>query len=309
MRRIQYTFEWAAFALARKALGLLPRRVAVAFGAVWGEMAYRLGLRRQVVLANLRQAFPEWTVGERRRVARRVYHNAWRGLVESMLFQTLSPERMNRLIEGVEGMSYAEQVLAEHKSLIVVTGHLGNWELMGAYFARQGYRLKVFAKPLHNPKMEADLLAARRAVGLDVIYTGEGLKPALRHLREGGNLGFVADQDARRAGIPVPFFGAPASTALGPAVFAYLARVPILPVFAVRAGTGRHRFIICEPIKAVVAGEKREAALERMTRAHVAALEETIRKHPDQYFWFHRRWKTSVEKMARVQIDNLNLET
>jgi len=308
IKRIQYALEWATVAAIRKALSLLPWRVAVAIGAVAGDFAYCLAIRRRVVLANLAQAFPEWDGRRRRRAARRVYHHAWRGLVESFLLQTLSPEEMDRLVEGIEGFDLVRPIIEAQRPFIVVTGHIGNWEMMGAYFARQGYRIKVFAKPLHNPVLEADLLAARRAVGLDVIYTGEGLKPALRHLRDGGVLVFLADQDARRAGIAVPFFGAPASTALGPAMFAYLGRAPIVPVFAIRVGTLHHRYIISPPIEPLP-GEKREAALERMTRAHVEALERIIRKYPEQYFWFHRRWKTGIEKMTRAKTDELEPPT
>jgi KDO2-lipid IV(A) lauroyltransferase len=308
MTHIRYLLEWALVVLARKTLGLLPWRAAVAIGAATGAVAYRLAIRRRVVLANLAQAFPQWSASECRRMAHCVYRNAGRTLIECLLLETLSPDKMNQLVEGVEGLGFLEQLVATHRPLIVVTGHMGNWELMGAYFARQGYRLKVFAKPLHNPRLEADLLAARRSLGLDVIYTGEGLKPALRHLHEEGVLVFLADQDARRAGIAIPFFGAPASTALGPAVFAYLARAPIVPVFALRIGAARHRCTVLAPIEPVM-GEKREAALERLTRAHVEALEQVVRKHPDQYFWFHRRWKTRVEKLVPTQAKNLKRET
>jgi len=277
---------------------LLPWRVVVAIGAAAGAMVYRLGVRRRVVLANLARAFPEWTASERRRVARQTYRNVGRTMIECLVLDTLSPDKMNQLVEQGKDTGFLGQLLAARKPFIVATGHLGNWELIGSYFARQGYPLKVFAKALHNPRLESVLLSTRRSLGFDVIYTGEGLKPALRHLREGGVLALVADQDARRAGVAIPFFGVPASTALGPAVFAYLARVPIVPVFAIRVGTMRHSCIVCPPIEPPV-GEKREVVLEWLTRAHVAALEAAVRQYPEQYFWFHRRWKTPVEKLAR----------
>jgi len=299
MKRARYVLEWMMLVLAREMLGLLPWRVAIAIGAAAGEIAYRLGIRRRRVLANLSQAFPEWNARERRRLARSVYHNVGRTMIEGLLLARLSPDKVNQLVEGVEGFGFAEQVLATRRPFIVLTGHLGNWELMGAYFASQGYRLKVFAKPLHNPLVEATLLSARRSLGLDMIYTGSGLKPALRHLQDGGILVFLADQDARRAGIAVSFFGVPASTVLGPAVFAHLARAPILPVFAVRVGSIHHRFLIFPPIEPLP-GEKREVAVERLTHAHVGVLEQVVRRYPEQYFWFHRRWKTRVEKLVRA---------
>jgi len=278
----------------------MPWRAALAVGAALGSIAYRLGVRRRVVWANLARAFPDWSDNERRRVAYETYRNTGRTIIECLMLGSLSPSRLAELVEGVEGEEFIEQAGGVNKSFVVLTGHMGNWELMGAYFAQRGFRLKVFAKPMHNPRIESQLLAARRAFGLDVLYTGEGLKPALRHLREGGALGFLADQDARRAGIAVPFFGVPASTALGPAVFALLGKVPILPIFALRVGSAHHRFVALRPIEPR-AGEKREVALEQLTRAHVQALEEMIRKHPEQYFWFHRRWKTPERKLKRGQ--------
>jgi KDO2-lipid IV(A) lauroyltransferase len=282
--------------LVRKALGVLPWRAAVALGAAAGEVAYRLRIRRRVVFGNLALAFPDWSMSERRRVAHQTYLNAGRMFVECLLLPTLSPEQMDKLVEGVDGLGFAEIVGAGHKALVGLTGHMGNWELMGAYFARHGYRFKVFVKPLHNPHVEAALLEARRRCGLDVIHASEGLKPALHHLREGGALAFLADQDARNAGIAVPFFGVPASTVLGPAVFSVLGKVPILPIFAIRVSPTRHRFVIFPAIEPV-AGEKRAAAMDRLTRAHVEVLEHIVRKHPEQYFWFHRRWKTPVKKL------------
>lgn len=267
----------------------------MAVGAAAGEAAYRVGIRRRVVLSNLALAFPEWTATRRRRVARQAYHNAGRNIFECFLLVSPSPNQIDRMVEGIEGSEFLEWVGGVQKPFVVVTGHVGNWELMGAYFGHNGFRIKVFAKPLHNARVEAALLEMRQSCGCEILYTGEGLKPGLRHLRDGGVLGFLADQDARKVGIAIPFFGVPASTALGPAVFALLAKVPILPVFALRVGATRHRFCIFPPIEPLP-GEKREVALERLTRAHVEVLEHVVRQYPEQYFWFHRRWKTPPEK-------------
>ncbi|MBM3335207.1 hypothetical protein FJY63_11150, partial [Candidatus Sumerlaeota bacterium] len=216
LRAIQYWFEWALLVAFWRILTLLPWQTALAVGAGAGEIAYRLGIRRKVVLANLAVAFPDWTNDQRRRVARQSYRNAGRTLAEYVLLPSLRPDQLEQLVEQVEGLGYTDLVEAGRKPVVVLTGHIGNWELMGAYFARMGYSLKALAKPMHNPRIESALLQTRRSLGLDVLYTGEGLKPAVRHLRQGGIVVFLADQDARKAGIPIPFFGKPASTALGP---------------------------------------------------------------------------------------------
>jgi len=296
MMRARFWIEWILLGLARGLIAWLPWRAALAVGATFGAAAYRLGIRRRVVMANLRRAFPDLNASRRRDIAYQTYLNAGRMAVEWLRMRSLSGADFERMIEGGDGAEFIERAGGQRKPFVVLSGHMGNWELMVAYFAREGFKLKAFVKPLHNPRIESYLLQTRRTLGIDVIYTGKGLKPALRHLREGGVLVFVADQDARRSGIAVPFFGTPASTALGPALFAWLARVPILPVFAIRVGTDRHRFVVFPPIE-VSPGEKRETALERLTRTHVEILEEMIRRYPDQYFWFHRRWKPPPRKM------------
>lgn len=298
--RWQHWIEWTAVRLVGALARGLPHRVRLGLGGALALLAYGVGVRRRVVMENLARAFPDWPPARRRRIARQAYRNLGRTFAELFALNALTPEALDRLVDGVEGAEHIDALPGEgtRRPCVVVTGHVGNWELMGAFFARQGYRLKVLAKPMHNPRTEAAVAATRREIGFDILYTGQSLKPGLRHLREGGVLAILADQDARKDGIAVPFFGVPASTALGPAVFAWLGRVPLLPAFAVRVGPTRHRFHFYPPITPQP-GESREAALERMTRAHVAALEDIVRRYPEQYFWFHRRWKTPVGKLTR----------
>jgi KDO2-lipid IV(A) lauroyltransferase len=278
---------------------MLPRRVSIGWGALSGRISWRLGIRRRVVLENLALAFPEWSDARRREVGRASYENFGRTVVEMLCLRSYSADELESLTDGIEGTQYVDEVGNIGQGLVVVTGHIGNWEFMGAYFARRGYQFKVIAKPVHNPRVEAEIAATRRACGFDILYTGEGMSSGLRHLRGGGVLAILADQDARRTGVGVPFFGVPASTALGPAVFAALEKVPILPVFSVRVDSIRHRYHVYPPIRPIP-GEPRDKAIERMTVAHVAALEDFVRKHPEQYFWLHRRWKTPPRKLRLI---------
>lgn len=297
-RRIEHRAEWLGFWLVQRLLPLLPLRAAVAVGAAFGRLAYRLGIRRRVVAENLTRAFPDWSLSQRRTVARQAYCNVGRFFAECICLQSLAPQTIDAMVDGIDGQEHLDRVGGTGKPFVVVTAHVDNWELMGAFFIRRGFRLCVIAKPLHNPYIEASLAKSRRAVGLEVIYTGEGMKPVTRHLREGGVLAVLADQDARKQGLAVPFFDHPASTAPGPAVIAWLARVPLLPVFPYRVGPSRHRFRFFPPIE-FTQGEDRDRALESMTRQHVGALEEFVREHPADYFWFHRRWKTPPHKIGK----------
>ena len=153
--------------------------------------------------------------------------------------------------------------------------------------------MAVLAKPLHNPLIERRVANARKERKYEVIYTrGDDLRSIIRIARQGRPLGFVADQDARRTGLFVDFFGRPASTFQGPAVFAHRLGIPLLFGTCCRtAPRGPFRMRFAPPILPDPKAD-REQEVARLTRAHVALLEQAIREHPEQYFWFHKRWKT-----------------
>src|SRR5204863_8283828 len=110
----------------------------------------------------------------------------------------------------------ARAALAMGRGMIFLTGHLSNFELAGAMVARE-FPMVFFAKPLSNPSAEAWVSALRRRAGLDVMQPGAGVRGVIRRLRAGGTVAMLADQDARRDGVFVPFFGRLASTPTGPA--------------------------------------------------------------------------------------------
>jgi KDO2-lipid IV(A) lauroyltransferase len=142
-----------------------------------------------------------------------------------------------------------------------------------------------------NPGADAFLNASRRRLGLDLIPMEGGLRPALKRLRGGGNLGMLADQDARRLGIHVPFFGRPASTLTGPARLSIRARVPVFVAVLDRVGPARFQaraLAWIEPVE----GAEEESEVRRITEAITAAIEGAARERPDHWYWIHRRWKT-----------------
>jgi len=175
---------------------------------------------------------------------------------------------------------------------VVVTGHLGNWEVAGAALSARGFPLDVVAKGMANRRFGEDLEAARRRLGMRVVDMAVAPREVLRSLRAGRIVALVADQNAREQGIFVPFFGVLAATFRGPALFALRSGAPIFVGACVREpGWPQHYRLWTARIDFAASGDL-EGDVVRLTEAHTAVLEQAVREAPEQYFWQHKRWKT-----------------
>lgn len=307
MHRVEYALVLAARAFDR----LLGPRLAGGMAAAVGRLAYRpLGIRRAVVEDQLRRAFPERDDAWIRSTARAAYEHLGR---EGMMLLRLSRLGREDVLAATEvhGLEALEAAVAAGKGAVLVTGHFGNWEIGGASVAARGVPLDVVAQRQANPHFDRLINRARERLGMTVILRGGATKGALRSLRAGRAVALVADQDARRSGVFVPFFGRPASTHRGPAVLALRSGAPVFMGTAVRRPDGGYRVTI-RPVPVpglepgsesglepgaegrgggVGRGEADERA-DRLTAELAAALESAVREEPGQYLWHHRRWKT-----------------
>ena len=176
--------------------------------------------------------------------------------------------------------------------MILATGHYGNWEIAAAAVAARGIPIAAIVRRQGNRLVDARLDGLRRRLGVETIYQSEAPSRVPRVLRRGGVVGIVGDQDARRSGLFVPFFGRPASTHRGPALFALKLRAPVFACVARRLPGGEVRYRVSgERVSPPRTGEL-DADVAALTAALAASLEAEIREAPEQYFWFHRRWKT-----------------
>jgi KDO2-lipid IV(A) lauroyltransferase len=170
-----------------------------------------------------------------------------------------------------------------------MSGHYSNFELLGAWAARFN-PVDFVVRPLSNSGVERQIERRRAAAGVGCIRASDGVRRVYQALESGRWVAFLADQDARRQGVFVPFFGVAASTPVGPARIALRTGVPIIMGFVERRADGRFDLEVCEPIR-IEDPEAPDAAM-RLTAAHVAVLEERVRARPELWFWLHRRWKT-----------------
>lgn len=289
---LSHRLEYAGFRLFRALLRILPFRAALAVGSFLGWIAGSvLRVRRDVVDGNLARAFPDVDSAWRRRVAAASYRHLGRESVMTFLLAGASAERI-RSITRMEGLEELQAALAEGRGLVMATGHVGNWELGAAALAARGIDVDAVVQVQRNRRFDAELRRAREGLGIHVISKQEAPRGVLSSLRRGRLAALVADQNVRRAGIFVDFFGIPAATAKGPAVFALRTGAPLWAGAAlrVRGGEGGYRVVMC-PVRAELTGDPEEDVL-RLTRAHTTLLERWVREEPAQYFWQHKRWKT-----------------
>ena len=289
--RFSHKAEYTAFRAVVGALGRLDWERAGNLGARIGALGYRpLGIRRRVVERQIAAAFPGLDEADVNRIARNAYEHLGRSSIEAAMLARLGRDAVLGLFDGADGWDVVEQALAKRKGLIFVTGHLGNWELAGAYVAARGVPLDVIARRMSNPLFDRYLTETRSRIGMVVVHDAEAVRRTPRSLRDNRTVAFLADQGVLGlASTFVPFFGRPAKTPRGPAVFALRLQVPVVFGVAVRQPGGRYRLAF-EPVTVEDTGD-RDRDVDAIVARYTATLERWVRRYPEQYFWHHRRWR------------------
>ncbi|MCW8984771.1 MAG: lysophospholipid acyltransferase family protein [Thermoanaerobaculales bacterium] len=284
--------EFAAFRMARGLTGLLSPAGLAKFGDVVGNFYTSLpGRRRQIIDFNLHLAFPEMTDDERRALARAVTRHFARSALDAIRLQGLRPEELLASVD-VTGWDIVERALSKGRGAFFLTAHIGSWEVAALVTGlKVEAGLSVVTRPLDNPLLEVELDRLRKLYGNHVFGKRNIVREVLAQLKKGGGVGILIDQRVREdKGVEVPFFGHPAWT---PGILARLAsktRAPVVPTFALRDKPGHYRLRYDEP---VVVDELPDSELEEvpLTTRYMAILEDAIRENPDQWLWYHDRWK------------------
>jgi Kdo2-lipid IVA lauroyltransferase/acyltransferase len=243
-----------------------------------------------VALANLTVAFPTLGAAERRRVGRRSFQHL--GVLFAELAATLA-RPLERALPAInlEGLEHLRGVMATRGRALVLTAHLGNWELLAAAHRLAGYPLAIVVRPLDSAPLNALAERLRRKSGVELIDKRGSLRRVLRALADGRMVAIMLDQNAaRREGVFVPFFGRSASTSKSLAVLAVRTQTPVVPVFIRREGR-RHRVTIHPPLDPPALNDTERAVVE-LTMRCTAAIETAISQVPEQWLWMHNRWRT-----------------
>jgi Kdo2-lipid IVA lauroyltransferase/acyltransferase len=279
----------------RGLLRFLPWRLVLAAGWCLGALGYLAQpRRRRRAQENLGRALglPE---PESRRLSHRVFTSIGMNLAETF-WVSARPSRCERLF-SFEGVAQARAILARGKGAVLITGHLGSWELMGAATGRWGYPLTVMARGAVDGRVGEFLEDLRDRLGIRTVIRGEpgAARKMLATLRSGELLGFLIDQDIESDGVLVEFFGRPAQTPTGPVSLAERLDVPVMPCATWRLPDGTHRVRIDPPLE-IPPPPPGVSTVAAHTAALTRWLEERIREHPEQWVWIHRRWRRAERR-------------
>jgi KDO2-lipid IV(A) lauroyltransferase len=257
-----------------------------------GDLGYVLTpRRRRLALLNLARAFPDVAPAARRRLCRHSYQHFGLMLMElSALLARPLEETLARI--RIDGLEHVRSAMQRYGRVLLLTAHLGNWELLPAACRVTGFRLSVVLRPLDAPWLDRLATRLREKSGVELIDKRAALRPVLRALAGGRMVGILLDQNAaRREGVFVPFFGRAASTSRSLAVLALRTGTPIVPAFIRREDGGTHR-VVAEPALPLPPSGDVEAAIVSLTARCTEAIEAAIREAPDQWLWMHDRWRT-----------------
>lgn len=286
-------FNYVLFRTLIMLVCMFSARYGRRIGRIIGKLFYLVDAKhRQIAEKNLLRA--EGMPKDRReakRFVRRCYEHIGLSLVENLMLPRLHARHELRSMVRIEGEERIRALLAEGRGVIGVIGHLGNWELGGLAVALTGLPIHVIARPVENPWIDRYLAGFRTSTGTSVIPKFGAVAAAREVLRQREILVVLADQDARKAGVFVRFFGRPASTVKTPAMLALRYRAPIVPVNIFREGRESHVVRIGDPILPADFPSI-EDGMRALTAAYTSRLEEFIREHPEQWMWLHARWKT-----------------
>jgi KDO2-lipid IV(A) lauroyltransferase len=290
--------EWLEYVGLRTLLAplrALPLDLAVRAGAFAAFLVYLVDRpHRRVGMTNLTLAFPEKPLRERRRILRRSFANLGRMAAELAHLPHLSAARIEQLVRFVDDDWWREAITWERPTgVLILSGHFGNWELLVFAHGMRGHPVHVVHRAIANRRIDRWLHELRTRAGTHMIRKSTAAGSVLRAIHERGLLVLPIDQNSTRGlGVFVDFFGVPASTNAGVARIALRAGAPVVPAFIVReGGSARHRVHVLPIMYAERTGDQAED-VRLNTQRFTAVFEEMVRRHPEQWLWMHKRWKT-----------------
>jgi len=269
----------------------IPRRVGMAIGRFLALIFYTVAKKlRKNTIRHLTMAFgDEKTEKEIKWIARHVFLHFARAGVDAIRIPIYIKNGIDRYIT-TKNLHYLEQAHNSEKGFLLLTGHLGNWELMGAWVAQKKFQLHVVGAVLSNSKLNKLIVDLRNQTVYINIERGNSARGIIQAIKGGFPVAFLIDQDTRAKGVFVDFFGIKAHTPVGPVALAGMLDVPIIPMAMHLKKDLTYEMECFEPIYYINTGDK-EKDIITLTQKCSDIYEQIIRRHPEQWAWMHRRWK------------------
>jgi KDO2-lipid IV(A) lauroyltransferase len=296
-RRLEFVLVWAAV----KLLSLPPRKVARNIGGLIARLALLLTPRLAGVGdLNLHLAFPGKSAAERQQILRRLYRNLGWLLAEFCQMPGYTPE-LTRSFIRYEGLEHYLAARDEGKGVLILTGHLGAWELSSFYHSLMGYPMSIVIRRLDNPLVDSLVNHIRCLHGNQVLHKDDFARGLLASMRRGETVGILMDTNMTPPqGSFVDFFGQSACTGTGLARIAMKTGARVLPGFLLwEEATQQYVLRFGGPLCLATSGDV-EADVLTNTALFTRVIEDYIRQYPDQWLWVHRRWKTRPQGEAPI---------
>ncbi len=286
---IYYSARAAMFFIARMPFSWVSR-----LGQFFGSAVYSLASgERRKTLKSLRTAFSgDLAPGEIGRLGRRVWQNVGRNLFEIVCWTRWDSGKIRAQVARSSGLENIEKALARKKGLFIVSGHLGNWELLGGFLFSH-YQGSAIAQNLYDPRFDVIVNRFRqdKLGATSMIKRGMALRGILEDLRKNHFIIGLLDQDTGTDGVFTPFFGKNAWTQTGVARIARKTGAALVPAFMVRGSDGLYEAHVGEEIDVPHTDDVEKDILETVRR-YTGIIEAQVRAYPDQWMWMHERWKT-----------------
>jgi Kdo2-lipid IVA lauroyltransferase/acyltransferase len=297
--RLEYALFLGLFFFFR----LLPFRVAFHTGEVVGWLLYLFDRgHRRTGLRNLALAFPHKSAAEHRQILRASLLNFGRLIAEFCHLHRLTPENISARVQFADFLQW-QQLIAQvqHTGALILTGHFGNWELLGYAHACYGFPGHIIHRRLRNALIDDFITRERERCGTKIIKKTTAGVEVFRAMRNKRIIVVAVDQNASgRMGVFVPFFSRLASTSTGLAGLALASGVPVIPVFLVREnGSWRHHIILLPSVAPIRTGDQ-AADLQATTAKFTAVFQHMVEQYPDHWLWVHKRWKRRPDGEAPI---------
>lgn len=287
MRRlVGFFFKSLSFVVSHS-----PRRfqelLAWGMGILWFDV---LRIRRQVALDNLKIAFPEKSLAERKKIARSSLVHMGRTIIEFTYFPFFKRQDVERIFV-IEGLEHVQAALAQGRGVLFLSMHVGNGDFAVSAISQLGLKMNLISKEFKARWLNDLWFGMRKKHGTHFISPEKSSFDILRALKRNEIVIFVLDQFmGPPIGVRTKFFGRETGTAVGLALMAERTGAPVIPSYTYRRADGRVAAVFEEPIISLDNGP-RDTTIAVMTQAYTDKIESVVRRYPEQWMWIHRRWK------------------
>ncbi len=296
---IRYSFEFLLLLIFNIILFILPWALSWRFGRGLGWLAYHaLTKRKSTVESNIRRAFPELGSPEVEALVKGCYMHWGEGFISTLKLWMITQRKAISIVDAPGLEEYVLSAMDRKEPILYFTGHFGSWEMAGRYVGGMGDGAASIYRIQSNPMVNWMLTWIREYHQLKLINSWSGMPAFEDALKRFNGLAVVGDQYKGKNGVQVDFMGIPSSTPKGAAILTYRVK-PILVFLACTQHRGRYRIHI-EEVPYTIPETMNEDWIKDLTQELTSKLETEVRKYPEQYFWFHRRWRDLEREEAKT---------